>query len=56
MRKIICLRLNIVPLKTDVVLRVAPVGPPTCQKIFEALAQPESSTSVADAIVKSPAI
>src|SRR5680860_631776 len=59
---IICFALNIVPLKVEYVPRVAPIGPPTCQKTFEAKAPPESNTLIpegtlpAEAILRFPAI
>src|SRR5680860_312261 len=59
---IICFALNIVPLNVEYVPRVAPIGPPTCQKTFEAKAPPESNTLIpegtlpAEAILRSPAI
>ena len=59
---IICFSLKIFPLKVEYVPSVAPVAPPTCQKIFAALAPPESNTLTPagtlppEAILKSPAI
>src|ERR1700690_1027989 len=53
---IICLALRMVPLKLDVVPRVAPVRPPTCQTIFLACAPPARVTMAPLATVRSPAI